>query len=462
MLTTILATILVLGVLIFVHELGHFWAAKLADIEVPRFSIGLGPKMLGFRRGETEYVISWLPLGGYVRMAGMEELESIEGGQLERQSVPVADLGLLGEEEGPEHRPSSRDFESKSVPVRAAVIAAGVTMNLIFAFVAYSAEALAWGVAEVPDARIASVTAETLPQGAESLASLPAGAEVESVGGKEVSDWQDLQFTIAAASAGPTELRLADGSSVRLELAEDPDARAALLRSIRPVFELEPVLGVVGRGQPADVAGLRPGDRVLSVAGSPIRTWEDMVSIVQSSPVTPLSFVVQRDGQTHALTVTPERRAGAGGAVIGQIGVQSVVPIERPGPVGALVHGAQQTWYWLAFTVEFLVDLITGQASPRNVGGPILIGQLSGDVARAGIQALVGFMALLSINLAVFNLLPIPVLDGGQLVFLAIEGVRGRALSLEQRLRLTQVGLVFLVGLMVWVIANDLLRLFGL
>src|SRR5688572_18644989 len=172
MLITILATVVVLGVLIFVHELGHFMAAKSVDIEVPRFSIGLGPKMFGFRRGETEYVISWLPLGGYVKMAGMEEMEAIEGGK-DPKTTTVTGAGTavdLGLEVKDERVAGPRDFESKSLPARTLVISAGVIMNLIFAFLAFTVIAFGWGVRVSPEARVGGVTEEYLPKGTEALA----------------------------------------------------------------------------------------------------------------------------------------------------------------------------------------------------------------------------------------------------------------------------------------------------
>ena len=205
---TIIATIVVLGVLIFVHELGHFMTAKLVDIEVPRFSIGLGPKAFGFKRGETEYVISWLPLGGYVKMAGMEEMEAIEGGPSKKATVAgegtAEDLGIEVEtkrEAGP------RDFESKSLPARALVISAGVIMNLLFAIVVFSIIAIAWGVRGTPEARVGGVAEEFLPRGTEALATIPAGTRITHIGDKSVSDFQDMQIALTQAGGGPIETR---------------------------------------------------------------------------------------------------------------------------------------------------------------------------------------------------------------------------------------------------------------
>ncbi|MEJ2334810.1 MAG: RIP metalloprotease RseP [Gemmatimonadales bacterium] len=357
---TVLATVVVLGVLIFVHELGHFLAAKAVDIEVQRFSLGLGPKMFGFRRGETEYVISWFPLGGYVKMAGMAEEEGI--GMLEG--------GASGGRE-----PSPRDFDAKSLPARTLVISAGVLMNLLFAVAAF----------------------------------------------------------ILVAKAQGVQLALIS------EVQED---------------------------SPAAAAGFQAGDHILSVEGQRVRAFDELALLVQQSPETPIRVGVERDGKRLSLNVVPRRVSIWSEVVrdsvdIGQIGVTS-------DPEGgyrtlswteAIPEGSFRTWYWVRTTLEFLGQLVSGQSSAKEVGGPILIGQLSGRAARAGFWSLLSFMAIISVNLAILNLLPVPVLDGGHLTFLAFEAVRGKALSVEQRIRLTQVGLVLVVGLMVWVITNDVLRL---
>lgn len=467
MLITILATIIVLGVLIFVHELGHFMAAKAVDIEVPRFSIGLGPKLWGFRRGETEYVISWLPLGGYVKMAGMEEMEPIEGGKPTRDdgTTPVSDVGLV--QETPVRGP--RDFESKSLPARTLVISAGVLMNTLFAFLVFTFSAAVWGVQRVPPARIADVAEERLPPGTEALAELPPSAEVTAIGGRSVEDWLDLRSALLVAPPGPTAFSFADGRTVTVDLPGDDSLRAELVRALGP--ELAPVVGRVEPGSPADRAGLMARDSIVEAAGRPIRTWQDLLEVVSPRAGEPVEMVVWRGGRQLTLTVVPDARSvgpspdgdrAAADSVVGRIGVETGIPRDRPGAVGAVVVGARETWNWISLTVGFVIDLFTGDVSPRSVGGPILIGQFSGQVIRAGLEEFLRFMALFSINLAVLNLLPIPVLDGGHLLFLGVEAVRGRALSLQQRIRLTQVGLVIVVAIMVWALANDVLRLFGL
>lgn len=464
---SLLSFIIVIGVLIFVHELGHFVTAKMVDIEVPRFSIGLGPKLWGFRWGETEYVISWLPLGGYVKMAGMEEMEAIEGGEAKREDTTgvagATDVGLL-QETGEGRTPGPRDFESKSLPARVLVISAGVIMNILFALVVFSASAWIWGVEREPEARVPEVTAEALPPGAESLLGVPRGARVVAVDGTTVEDWGDLREQLLTASPGPITLHFEGAPPATIEVAANDTLRAGLIRVLEP--ELEPVIGgTIGR-EPAAVAGLRKGDRILSVAGQPVATWRQLVSIIQSRPGQPTELTFERDGRTLSVEVVPTAQEFVSPSgeteTVGRIGAAPLIERNKIGLVESISHGTERTWNVATMIVGFLGDLITGKASPRNLGGPILIGQLSGEVARAGLEEFLNFMALFSVNLAVLNLLPIPVLDGGHLLFLAIEGVRGRALSFEQRMRFTQVGLVLVIALMVWAFASDILRLFGI
>ena len=210
MLTTILAAALVLGVLIFVHELGHFVTAKLVDIEVPRFSIGFGPKVVGFRRGETEYVISLLPLGGYVKMAGMEEMEGIEGGP--------SDSGQGAPRPSGQRSPRPRDFESKSLAARTLVISAGVIMNLLFAVFAFSTMGLVWGVPETPDPVIGNILEEGLSPGTAALVDVPRLARITAIGNDTVRNFEDLQLVLSTARAGPTEIRFANAPSVTIDI----------------------------------------------------------------------------------------------------------------------------------------------------------------------------------------------------------------------------------------------------
>ncbi|HEX6307948.1 MAG TPA: RIP metalloprotease RseP [Longimicrobiales bacterium] len=465
---TIVAFVVVLGVLIFVHELGHFMTAKLADIEVPRFSIGFGPRIIGFKRGETEYVISALPLGGYVKMAGMEEMERIEGG-------PATVDDTFGAESPEEledmtarpHRP--RDFESKSLPVRALVISAGVLMNLLFAFVVFSLSAVIWGVPADPPTRLGGVTEEMLTSEAVALTGVKPGMTVTAVNGEPVATMRDLRLALSRARPGETRLSFENAPDLTFGLPSSDEEKGSVISALEPAYSTPAVLESVNEGGPGSRAGLQPGDSVIQAGGRAVATWQEFVAVVEANPGTAIPVVVVRDGRQVPLEVTPEPRTLESGIVLGRIdvgvtlrpGSDPLLPRERHGPLSAIAVGASQTWDVTALTLDFLAGMFTGRQSARNIGGPIMIADMSGRFARAGLEEFLGFMAILSINLAVLNLLPIPVLDGGHLVFLGAEAVRGRPLSIEMRMRLTQVGFVFIILLMTWAIGNDVLRVIG-
>ena len=445
MLITLLAFLVVIGVLVFVHELGHLIAAKSVDIECPRFSIGFGPRIAGFRWGETEYVISALPLGGYVRMSGMEDTAALEGG------------------EEPDHVAGPRDFDAKPLWARIWVVTAGVIMNMIFAIVVVTCVAMYYGEPVNPTTRVAITGRPALTGAAAPLASIPEGARITAVGDTRVTSWNDVVETLSAAPAGPVTLRFEQGAPVILQLPASDSLRAAVLRPLQPFTAA--VIGEIIPGSPAAKGGLLAGDRVVSVNGAQITTWSAFVDVVRASPGRPLQLGIERAGARQAVSVTPdsERDATAAGGQVGKLGiaVQMDIAHRSIGPVTAVKRGFSMAWDTSAEIVNLLKNLFTGNASPRNLGGALTIGQISGQAARAGMEVFLQWMALLSVNLAVLNLLPIPVLDGGQLLFLIVEGLRGRPLSVKQRMRLSHVGLIIVVGLMVWAITNDFLRLFG-
>ena len=445
MLLTIGATVLVLGVLIFVHELGHFLAAKSVGIAVLRFSFGLGsPTPLSIRRGETEYCVSWIPFGGYVKMAGHEDDES---GGMEGKAPDI-------------EVPKERTFDAKPLWARTFVISAGVIMNVVFAVLVYAVLAGIFGVARDPSTVVDSVRTDSLPLGAAPLATIAPGERIVRVGGDSVKSWGDMMDRLLTAKA-PIAVEIA-GRSAPLMVdvpLRDQAGRLHIAEALVPRHE--PVIGEVVPGYPAAGAGLQVGDRVLRAAGDSVVSWERLVQAVERSANMPLELVLLRGGQRVTTTLTPRPTTigqGAAQRTVGRVGVAPLLPVTRPGPLGALVEGGRRAASSVGFVLFTLKGLILGQVSVRDVGGPILIGQMSGEAARQGWDYLLGFMALLSVNLAVLNLLPIPVLDGGHLVFLAVEGVRRRPLSLAQRQRLTQVGFAVLVGIMLLALANDLQR----
>ncbi len=452
MLLTLLAFLVALGPLIFVHELGHFLVAKLVGIQVLRFSLGFGRPLIQFRRGETEYWISWIPLGGYVKMAGMEEegmMGELEGG---KAATPI----------DPE-----RSFEKKSVWARMAVIVAGVTMNLIFAWVVYTGLTLTLGQTRLANQPVDSVDVARLPEGAKSLGALNHGDKIVRINGDSIGTWNELQDRVLT---GPDTLRIdVSGRAEPLVVTfrhGDKDAREQTVRALRPL--LPPTIGVVNPGQPAAKVGLQGGDLIVRAGGDTIRSWEEMVRKIRSSPGQPLALDVLRHDSLLHVTVVPEavkQTDSAGNPVtVGLIGASPDPrgPIVRvPVSVGAaLADGAEQTVYQLVGIVVSVKKLVTGQASSREVGGPILIAQMSGQMIRLGFEWFLGFMALLSVSLAVLNLLPIPVLDGGHLMFLIVEAIRRKPLSPQLRLRLTQVGMLVVLALIALAVSNDVLRFF--
>lgn len=445
-----LAFVVVLGVLIFVHELGHFWAAKAVGIGVPRFSIGLGPLTpLRFRRGETEYVISWIPFGGYVKMASQEELnelEALEGGVAEHTYPP------------------EKLFENKRLAARILVISAGVVMNAVFAWATYAWLAFAYGVATDPTTRIARVDADLLPEAAHELASIPSGAEVVRIDGEAVAHWNAIVEAILESEAPEVRIELAGGlEPIVVDVPPaDAEARRRIARALVPLRASR--VGSLSPGSPAERAGLEPGDLIVAIDGDEVRSWADMVRVVEAAAGRELVLSVDRDGTTLEIPVTPAESPAPDPEtgetrMVGKLGIGPAWVRIRYGVSEALAEGVRQS-AWAAGQVIFAVKgMIVGQISVREIGGPIAIAQMSAEAAREGLEFLLSLMAFLSINLAILNLLPIPALDGGHLVFLTLEGLRGgRPVPSAWRGRLTMAGIYFLLVLMVFVVINDLLR----
>jgi len=452
---TVLATIVVLGVLIFVHELGHFWAAKLVGVEVQRFSIGLGPRIWGVTWGETEYVFSAIPLGGYVKMGGMDDevMEKLEGGVSKEPRVP-----------GP------RDFDGKPIWARTLVISAGVIMNMIFAFVIYSTIAGVWGVPDYATTQVGRVYPTRLPQGSESVAQIPVGAELVRIGELAVEDWGDVMEGLAFSPPGPLDIEFRNPpGQVGIVVPEEEEDRLMLAASIDPWADAE--VGMVEPGSPADKGGVEMGDKILSVDGAPVINWYTFLDAIKPHPGARIELEILRNGRALNRTVTlnsleEEDPVTGEVSVVGQIGITRSPDDLVYTPVGlmdAVTAGYRGTVAVTGMILEFLRNLVTGKVSPRSVGSIVTIGQASGQAAAQGLEYFLSFMALFSVNLAILNLLPIPVLDGGHLIFLTIEAVRGgNPLSVEQRLRWSQVGFVVLLGIMVWALSNDVMRLLGI
>ena len=351
-LDVILKVVLVFGLIVFVHELGHFTVAKLVGVGVERFSLGFGPKVFGRTIGETEYMLSAIPLGGYVKMIGEE----------------------TGEEVTPEDEP--RSFHHQSLLGRFLIVAAGPGANFVTAFVLFSLAFVSFGI---------------------------------------------------------------------------------------PVPIEEAQVGAVVPDSPADKADLQSGDTILSIAGVSVQTWEDMAERIRNSKGEDLLLIVRRKGTAQPLeiTVAPELREDNPEGETGRYAI-GIIPATRSEDVSmgrAVAMGAEQTWALSVMIVQTVGKLIQGDVSTKELGGPILIAQVAGEQARRGVDHLMHFTALINVNLAIFNLLPIPILDGGHLLFLLVELLLGRPPSLRSREMAFRVGFLVIVSLVVLVFYNDIARL---
>jgi regulator of sigma E protease len=461
MLLTVAAAIVVLGAVIFVHELGHFLVAKATGVGVVRFSIGFGPATpLQFRWGETEYVVAWFPFGGYVMMASDEET-----GMDEASGVRSIEGGAAVQAFPPE-----RMFESKPLWARILVISAGVTMNVVFAWCIYTGLAAVTGKNVDPTTTLTAVDTLILPAAARPLAQLPYPLAVTRINDDTIKSWNDVQQAVLDPTSKSLVFWFAGRPQpVTVNIPGLPgDDRLTLWRAIGSQFAWPPRLGIVLPGHPAAAAGLDSGDVILTANGDSLRYWPQLVHVIETHPGDTVTVTVARGDSVFTTRMVPEAQrdsdyATGGTRTVGKIGVGPGVSL-RHAPyslVGALGAGVQRTAGDTRLVVYTVEALVLGRVSPRELGGPIFVGQLSGEAAQIGLSAFLAFIALFSVNLAVLNLLPIPVLDGGRLVFLLAEGVLGRPLSRGLRMRLSQVGVALLLGIMLLALTNDVLRLFG-
>ena len=343
-------------------------------------------------------------------------------------------------------------------------------MNMVFAFAVYATVAGLWGVRELASTRVGEVFEELLPVGSEPMRDLPAGVELTRVGETEIDNWGDFTLGLIHADPGPVTIHYRNPSGeLQVRIPTDADDRARLAASVVPWVDA--AVGAVDPGSPADQAGVEAGDEIRTVDGVPIENWYAFLKEIHAKPGSRVELGLVRDGRELMRAVTLESQE-VEDPLTGEQVTWGRVGIYRPpddffytkvGFTRAMVVGYRETVAVTGVILDFLRRLVTGNVSPRSVGSIVTIGEASGQAASQGLDFFLSFMALFSVNLAILNLLPIPVLDGGHLVFLAIEALRGgKALSVEQRLRWSQVGFVVLLGIMVWALSNDFMRLFGL
>ncbi len=429
MITTILTFILVLGILVFVHESGHYLAARHVGIRVLQFSIGFPPRLWGRKVGDTEYLISWIPLGGYVRLEG--------------QNI---------EDENPQ---DPHNWAAKSVLQRFYVLVAGPAMNLILALVLMTVVYLVGvespGYHQTP-ARIADVVEAS----AAAKAGLQPGDTITALGDVPTPTWDALfeELTRQAVGRPQVELKVRRGErEVQLGVA------SSIFGSDEP-FGWRPHIpaevGGFAPGAPAAAAGLQSGDLILSIDGRPVTAWGDIPALVQQAADKPMALLILRNGVQQTITVQAARD---GTAERWLIGISPPISVQRYGPVDAVVMGAERIGQMTAGTVAFLGQLVTGNGSLDSLGGPVRIGSVLGDAARTSFTSLLFLMAFISLQLGILNLLPIPALDGGHIVMLGAELLRGHPLSARLRERAQFIGFSLLMLLILFVTYNDILQL---
>ena len=447
--TTLLAFLFALALLVFIHELGHYSVARWCGVKVLRFSIGFGKPLLTWRVGpdRTEWSLSPIPLGGYVKMLDEREDDA---------TIDPAEV--------------HRAFNRQSLAKRSAIVIAGPAANFLLAIVLYGVLGMA-GLQE-PAPVLGAPPAGT----AAAAAGIADGDRVAAIDGQSVASFNDLRLRMidGIVDKRPIALRVTGRSGERtLSLDTRGLPEGELERDFARTLGVElragaVVVGSVVAGSASAAAGLQPNDEVLRIDEQPIRRARDLIDRVRSSPDQPLSFTIRRGGADIAIKVTPTGEVeaaaqGSGSSRVGKIGAALQQRVEMMtvdlGPIDAVVHGAKKTWEMSIFSLRMLGKMVTGDLSWKNLSGPVAIADFAGQSVAVGWFAYVGFLALISVSLGVLNLLPVPVLDGGHLVYYALEAIKGRPLS-ERFMQVTQkVGLAMVAGLMIVALFNDLTRL---
>ncbi|MGL9735130.1 MAG: sigma E protease regulator RseP [Symbiopectobacterium sp.] len=441
------AFVVALGVFITVHEFGHFWVARRCGVKVERFSVGFGKALWRWRdRRGTEFVIALIPLGGYVKMLD-ERVDTVS----------------------PEQHHLS--FNRKTVWQRAAIVSAGPIANFLFAIAAY------WLVFIIGVSGVRPVVGEIVPNSIAAMAQMSPGMELKAVDGIETPDWDTVRLTLIG-KIGDNEVTLdvaplGSSSVVRktLDLRDwqfNPERQdpAASLGMVPCIPQIDAVLTQVQGGSATQKAGLQVGDRIVKVDGQPLTRWSQFASTVRDKPDADIALDIERNGEIRSLILTPDSKT-TGGRVEGFAGmVPKVIPmpeeyrtVRQYGPFSAIYQAADKTWQLMRLTVSMLGKLITGDVKLNNLSGPISIAQGAGISADYGLIYYLMFLALISVNLGIINLFPLPVLDGGHLLFLLVEKLKGRPVSERVQDFCYRIGTVVLMLLMGLALFNDFSRL---
>jgi len=428
---------IVLGVLVLIHEWGHFVMAKLCGVRVDVFSIGFGTRLWGRKRGDTDYRICALPLGGYVKFAGDNPVE-------ERTGEP-------------------HEFLSRSRWQRFLIAIAGPAMNVILTL------AIFWGIYALVGVPMAAylrqpATVAAVPQDRQGALQIQPGDQIVAVGGVKTPTWGKVSDILNKSKPGSTiavtVLRGGAQESFSITL---PQTQTSLEDVLGYPF-ISPVTGGTLPGSPADKAGLKAGDKFVSIDGQPVVTWQQLTDVVTKTGAHPIHFVVERAGKDVPLTITPAYSMNTDGQMDWLIGAELPdIPVyyQKEGIVASAKDSVGYTWALMRTMGDVLDGLVRGRVSVRELAGPVGIVQMSGQAAQGGTITLLTWTAYISLNLGLLNLLPIPILDGGHVLMLAVEGSLRRDLSIAVKERFVQVGLVFLLCLVALAFYSDIHRLIG-
>ena len=435
MVGTIISFLVLIGILVFIHEFGHFIVAKWVGVKVEKFSLGFGPKVLGFKRKKdgTEYVISLLPLGGYVK--------------------------LRGENPGEELKNDPTEFSSRKVSDRAKIVVAGSLMNILLAFFLFPIVFMI-GV-QIPkylkDDPLIGWIENDSPA---AHAGFKVGDRIERINGETVRNWEKLQNIVLASPRKRLRVSFSrDGALMEKELT--PLATEEFgVGYVGWEYNFEPIIGGLTPQYPAEKAGLKPGDRILSIDKTPVSHWNQIPQLVKQKKEKEIEFEILRDEKRFSFILKPKIQAvnGEGRPFVGIVPAIETV-IEKYRFFESLLKGTKRAGEMTWVTLKMLKDLITLKLSVKVLGGPIMIAKLSGQAAKSGLSDFLSLMAFLSLSLGIINLFPIPVLDGGHIVFLLFELIRGKPLGVKKMEIAQQLGLVILLFLMVTVTYNDLMRI---
>ena len=445
---TVVSFVVVIGILILIHELGHFFVARWTGVGVERFSIGFGPVLLRWRGKETEYCLSAIPMGGYVKMLGEEN--PLEGGT----ELPYD---------------PQKAFALKPLWARFLIVFAGPGMNFVLAAVIVAIVLATAGRPVWP-----TITGRVGDNSAAASAGLKSGDVVTAIDDRPVTYWEDIDRAVAGSDGKPLRLTVKRGDATQTITGtpQQTTTQDPILREAKTGWDIgagpqsAPQISSVGAGSPAEAAGLQPGDVVVSIAGKRVFSADDLVQTIRARPKQALAIEIERSGKRMTLSVTPnaetEKTATGETVQVGRIqaGIGSkAVTFVAYNPASALWHGIAWTKDMTVLTVKGFWKLVVGAIDRSNIGGPIQIASMAGQQAKEGFAPLAMFTAIISVNLAVLNLLPVPMLDGGHLFFFIIEAVLGRPLSLRKREAAQQLGFVLLMLLMGYALYNDLVRI---